>query len=82
MCVCVSERPLHYQERVLPIVHSLGTDSYLLLKKHFSMEAMLVYLGKREREKECVFDMMITADGVCVCVFDTQLVKWRCLNTV
>ncbi|KAI7790055.1 putative arf-GAP with Rho-GAP domain, partial [Triplophysa rosa] len=41
------ERPLHYQERVLPIVHSLSTDSYLLLKKHFSMEAMLVYLASK-----------------------------------
>lgn len=41
------ERPLHYQEKVLPIVHSLGTDSYLLLKKHFSMEAMLVYLASK-----------------------------------
>lgn len=48
VCVCVSERPLHYQEKVLPIFHSLGTDSHLLVKKHFSMEAMLVYLGKRD----------------------------------
>ncbi|KAG7247541.1 hypothetical protein CRUP_031653, partial [Coryphaenoides rupestris] len=31
------ERPLHYQERVLAILHSLGTDSYLLIKKHTSM---------------------------------------------
>uniref|UniRef100_A0A673HGA8 Arf-GAP with Rho-GAP domain, ANK repeat and PH domain-containing protein 1-like n=1 Tax=Sinocyclocheilus rhinocerous TaxID=307959 RepID=A0A673HGA8_9TELE len=38
------ERPLHYLEKVLPIFHSLGTDSHLLVKKHFSMEAMLVYL--------------------------------------
>lgn len=42
-----TERPLHYQEKVLPIVHSLGTDSYLLLKKYFSMEAMLVYLASK-----------------------------------
>ncbi|KAL2096270.1 hypothetical protein ACEWY4_008418 [Coilia grayii] len=42
-----TERPLHYEERVLPIVHSLGTDSHLLLKKHPSMEAMLVYIGSK-----------------------------------
>ncbi|XP_051520901.1 arf-GAP with Rho-GAP domain, ANK repeat and PH domain-containing protein 1-like isoform X2 [Myxocyprinus asiaticus] len=42
-----TERPLHFQERVLPILHSLGTDSYLLVKKHFSMEAMLVYLASK-----------------------------------
>ncbi|XP_048018040.1 arf-GAP with Rho-GAP domain, ANK repeat and PH domain-containing protein 1 isoform X2 [Megalobrama amblycephala] len=42
-----TERPLHYQERVLPIFHSLGTDSHLLVKKHFSMEAMLVYLASK-----------------------------------
>uniref|UniRef100_A0A3B1KJ68 ArfGAP with RhoGAP domain, ankyrin repeat and PH domain 1 n=1 Tax=Astyanax mexicanus TaxID=7994 RepID=A0A3B1KJ68_ASTMX len=42
-----TERPLHYQERVLPILHSLGTDSYLLVKKHHSMEAMLVYLASK-----------------------------------
>ncbi|XP_056304705.1 arf-GAP with Rho-GAP domain, ANK repeat and PH domain-containing protein 1-like [Danio aesculapii] len=41
------ERPLHYQEKVLPIFHSLGTDSHLLVKKHFSMEAMLVYLASK-----------------------------------
>lgn len=42
-----TERPLHYQERVLPILHSLGTDSHLLVKKHYSMEAMLVYLASK-----------------------------------
>uniref|UniRef100_A0A673LWD6 Arf-GAP with Rho-GAP domain, ANK repeat and PH domain-containing protein 1-like n=1 Tax=Sinocyclocheilus rhinocerous TaxID=307959 RepID=A0A673LWD6_9TELE len=41
------ERPLHYLEKVLPIFHSLGTDSHLLVKKHFSMEAMLVYLASK-----------------------------------
>uniref|UniRef100_A0A9J7ZQU0 Arf-GAP with Rho-GAP domain, ANK repeat and PH domain-containing protein 1 n=1 Tax=Cyprinus carpio carpio TaxID=630221 RepID=A0A9J7ZQU0_CYPCA len=41
------ERPLHCQEKVLPIFHSLGTDSHLLVKKHFSMEAMLVYLASK-----------------------------------
>uniref|UniRef100_A0AAR2KAD8 ArfGAP with RhoGAP domain, ankyrin repeat and PH domain 1 n=1 Tax=Pygocentrus nattereri TaxID=42514 RepID=A0AAR2KAD8_PYGNA len=41
------ERPLHYQERVLPILHSLGTDSHLLVKKNYSMEAMLVYLASK-----------------------------------
>ncbi|XP_076850546.1 arf-GAP with Rho-GAP domain, ANK repeat and PH domain-containing protein 1-like isoform X2 [Brachyhypopomus gauderio] len=42
-----TERPLHYQERVLPIVHSLGMDSHLLVKKHYNMEAMLVYLASK-----------------------------------
>uniref|UniRef100_A0A8C1XAN7 ArfGAP with RhoGAP domain, ankyrin repeat and PH domain 1 n=1 Tax=Cyprinus carpio TaxID=7962 RepID=A0A8C1XAN7_CYPCA len=41
------KRPLHYQEKVLPIFHSLGIDSHLLVKKHFSMEAMLVYLASK-----------------------------------
>uniref|UniRef100_A0A3B4T2W6 ArfGAP with RhoGAP domain, ankyrin repeat and PH domain 1 n=2 Tax=Seriola dumerili TaxID=41447 RepID=A0A3B4T2W6_SERDU len=41
------ERPLHYQERVLPILHSFGTDSHLLIKKHLAMEAMIVYLTSR-----------------------------------
>uniref|UniRef100_A0A8C2JMY3 ArfGAP with RhoGAP domain, ankyrin repeat and PH domain 1 n=1 Tax=Cyprinus carpio TaxID=7962 RepID=A0A8C2JMY3_CYPCA len=41
------ERPLHCQEKVLPIFHSLGIDSHLLVKKHFSMEAMLVYLASK-----------------------------------
>ncbi|KAM4628043.1 arf-GAP with Rho-GAP domain, ANK repeat and PH domain-containing protein 1 [Polymixia lowei] len=41
------ERPLHHQERVLPILHSLGTDSHLLIKKHIAMEAMTVYLASK-----------------------------------
>ncbi|XP_037631007.1 arf-GAP with Rho-GAP domain, ANK repeat and PH domain-containing protein 1-like isoform X4 [Sebastes umbrosus] len=41
------ERPLHYQERVLPILHSFGTDSHLLIKKHFAMEAMMLYLASK-----------------------------------
>ncbi|CAN9511322.1 unnamed protein product [Ophioblennius macclurei] len=41
------ERPLHYQERVLPILHSFGTDSHLLIKKHMAMEAMLLFLGSK-----------------------------------
>ncbi|XP_070684834.1 arf-GAP with Rho-GAP domain, ANK repeat and PH domain-containing protein 1 isoform X2 [Pempheris klunzingeri] len=41
------ERPLHYQERVLPILHSFGTDSHLLIKKHLAMDAMVVYLGSK-----------------------------------
>ncbi|KAJ3591300.1 hypothetical protein NHX12_009246, partial [Muraenolepis orangiensis] len=41
------ERPLHYQERVLAMLHSLGTDSYLLIKKHLSMEMMKVYLASK-----------------------------------
>ncbi|XP_072317922.1 arf-GAP with Rho-GAP domain, ANK repeat and PH domain-containing protein 1 [Eucyclogobius newberryi] len=41
------ERPLHYTERVLPILHSFGTDSKLLIKKHPSMEIMLSYLASK-----------------------------------
>ncbi len=43
--VLPSERPLHYEERVLPIIHSFGTDSRLLIKKHVAMDAMILYLG-------------------------------------
>ncbi|XP_072248713.1 arf-GAP with Rho-GAP domain, ANK repeat and PH domain-containing protein 1 isoform X3 [Leuresthes tenuis] len=41
------ERPLHYQERVLPILHSVGTDSHLLIKKQPAMEAMLLFLSNK-----------------------------------
>ncbi|XP_030600008.1 arf-GAP with Rho-GAP domain, ANK repeat and PH domain-containing protein 1 isoform X2 [Archocentrus centrarchus] len=41
------ERPLHYQERVLPIVHSVGTESHLLIKKHLAMEAIIHYLTSK-----------------------------------
>lgn len=41
------ERPLHYTERVLPILHSFGTDSKLLIKKHHDMEAILSYLASK-----------------------------------
>ncbi|XP_040345033.1 arf-GAP with Rho-GAP domain, ANK repeat and PH domain-containing protein 1 [Herpailurus yagouaroundi] len=40
-----AERPLHFAEKVLPILHGLGTDSYLVVKKYQSMEAMLLYLA-------------------------------------
>ncbi|KAM6286484.1 arf-GAP with Rho-GAP domain, ANK repeat and PH domain-containing protein 1 isoform 2-T2 [Spheniscus humboldti] len=40
-----AERPLHYSEKVLPILHCLGTESYLVVKKQMSMENMLIYLG-------------------------------------
>uniref|UniRef100_A0A8C8AWM8 ArfGAP with RhoGAP domain, ankyrin repeat and PH domain 1 n=1 Tax=Otus sunia TaxID=257818 RepID=A0A8C8AWM8_9STRI len=42
-----AERPLHYSEKVLPILHGLGTESYLVVKKQMSMENMLVYLASR-----------------------------------
>nr|XP_015197062.1 PREDICTED: arf-GAP with Rho-GAP domain, ANK repeat and PH domain-containing protein 1 isoform X4 [Lepisosteus oculatus] len=42
-----TERPLHYQEKVLPILHSMGTESCVVVKKHFSMEAMLIYLASK-----------------------------------
>ncbi|KAG7480217.1 arf-GAP with Rho-GAP domain, ANK repeat and PH domain-containing protein 1 isoform X1 [Solea senegalensis] len=41
------ERPLHYQERVLPILHAFGTDSHLLIKKHVALESMIVYLSSK-----------------------------------
>ncbi|XP_060129967.1 arf-GAP with Rho-GAP domain, ANK repeat and PH domain-containing protein 1 isoform X8 [Zootoca vivipara] len=42
-----AERPLHYSEKVLPILHSLGKDSYLVVKKQLSMENMLLYLASK-----------------------------------
>lgn len=45
-CALSPERPLHFSEKVLPILHSLGIDSYLVVKKYQSMEAMLLYLGR------------------------------------
>ncbi|KAM6288946.1 arf-GAP with Rho-GAP domain, ANK repeat and PH domain-containing protein 1, partial [Aegotheles albertisi] len=39
-----AERPLHYSEKVLPILHSLGTESCLVVKKQMAMENMLIYL--------------------------------------
>ncbi|KAL7975781.1 hypothetical protein Chor_010733, partial [Crotalus horridus] len=42
-----AERPLHYSEKVLPIMHSLGKDSYLVVKKQLSMETMLLYLASK-----------------------------------
>jgi hypothetical protein len=45
-CDLSPERPLHFAEKVLPILHGLGMDSYLVVKKHQSMEAMLLYLGR------------------------------------
>ncbi|XP_060091040.1 arf-GAP with Rho-GAP domain, ANK repeat and PH domain-containing protein 1-like [Heteronotia binoei] len=42
-----AERPLHYSEKVLPIVHSLGKDSYLVVKRQVAMEHMLVYTASR-----------------------------------
>uniref|UniRef100_A0A1A7XFN8 ArfGAP with RhoGAP domain, ankyrin repeat and PH domain 1 n=1 Tax=Iconisemion striatum TaxID=60296 RepID=A0A1A7XFN8_9TELE len=48
--VCIKEemeRPLHYEERVLAILHSIGTESFLLIKKHPAMDTMLVYLATK-----------------------------------
>nr|XP_033803816.1 arf-GAP with Rho-GAP domain, ANK repeat and PH domain-containing protein 1 isoform X2 [Geotrypetes seraphini] len=42
-----TERPLHYLEKVLPLMHSLGTGSYLVVKKNLSMENMLIYLASK-----------------------------------
>lgn len=44
-----SERPLHYQERVLPILHSFGNESHLLIKRQPAMDAMIIYLGKHRK---------------------------------
>uniref|UniRef100_A0A3P8TNR2 ArfGAP with RhoGAP domain, ankyrin repeat and PH domain 1 n=1 Tax=Amphiprion percula TaxID=161767 RepID=A0A3P8TNR2_AMPPE len=41
------ERLLHYQERVLPILHSFGTDSHLLIKKHLAIQAMVLFLASK-----------------------------------
>nr|XP_020473812.1 arf-GAP with Rho-GAP domain, ANK repeat and PH domain-containing protein 1 isoform X1 [Monopterus albus]XP_020473813.1 arf-GAP with Rho-GAP domain, ANK repeat and PH domain-containing protein 1 isoform X1 [Monopterus albus]XP_020473814.1 arf-GAP with Rho-GAP domain, ANK repeat and PH domain-containing protein 1 isoform X1 [Monopterus albus] len=41
------ERPLHYKERVLPILHSVGADSHLLIKKHLAMDTMISYLASK-----------------------------------
>uniref|UniRef100_H3AXP9 ArfGAP with RhoGAP domain, ankyrin repeat and PH domain 1 n=1 Tax=Latimeria chalumnae TaxID=7897 RepID=H3AXP9_LATCH len=41
------ERLLHFSEKVLPIFHSLGSDSYLVVKRHLSMEPMLIYLASK-----------------------------------
>ncbi|XP_047247047.1 arf-GAP with Rho-GAP domain, ANK repeat and PH domain-containing protein 1-like isoform X4 [Girardinichthys multiradiatus] len=41
------ERPLHYQERVLPILHSVGNESHLLIKKQPAMDAMIIYLATK-----------------------------------
>ncbi|XP_038673920.1 arf-GAP with Rho-GAP domain, ANK repeat and PH domain-containing protein 1 isoform X3 [Scyliorhinus canicula] len=46
------ERPLHYREKVLPILHSLGTDSYLVVKKNIAMETMLMYLASRVADQK------------------------------
>ncbi|XP_029457909.1 arf-GAP with Rho-GAP domain, ANK repeat and PH domain-containing protein 1 isoform X3 [Rhinatrema bivittatum] len=42
-----TERPLHYLEKVLPLLHSLGTGSYLVVRKNLSMENMLIYLASK-----------------------------------
>ncbi|KAM6946388.1 arf-GAP with Rho-GAP domain, ANK repeat and PH domain-containing protein 1 [Aplochiton taeniatus] len=42
-----TERPLQHQQRVLPILHSLGVDSHLLIKKHIAMESILLYLASK-----------------------------------
>lgn len=50
--VLPSERPLHYQERVLPILHSFGTNSHLLIKKHIAMDAMILFLGENTNHQQ------------------------------
>ncbi|XP_060682327.1 arf-GAP with Rho-GAP domain, ANK repeat and PH domain-containing protein 1 isoform X1 [Hemiscyllium ocellatum] len=46
------ERPLHYTEKVLPILHSLGADSYLVVKKNMAIEAMLMYLASKVADQK------------------------------
>ncbi|KAJ8347834.1 hypothetical protein SKAU_G00264230 [Synaphobranchus kaupii] len=40
-----TERLLHYQEKVLPVFHSPGRESILLVKRNVFMKAMLHYLA-------------------------------------
>lgn len=47
-----AERPLHYSEKVLPIVHCLGKDSYLVVKRQLSMENMMLYLGQWQKQRK------------------------------
>lgn len=75
------ERPLHYQERVLPILHALGTDSHLVIKKHLAMEAMITYLCKPTHSMwSCLFITIHTFRVLHVTTFPSdasahQLVK-------
>ncbi|KAG7484356.1 hypothetical protein MATL_G00048550 [Megalops atlanticus] len=48
-----TERSLHYQERVLSVFLCLGMDSNVLVKKHPSMRAMLLYLVNEENISKC-----------------------------
>ena len=65
-CDLPPERPLHFAEKVLPILHGLGTDSYLVVKKHPSMEAMLLYLGRCcARRVLCPGGCCAGEDGAC-----------------
>ncbi|ELK30023.1 Arf-GAP with Rho-GAP domain, ANK repeat and PH domain-containing protein 1 [Myotis davidii] len=45
-----TELPLHFLGKVLPILHGLGIDSYLVVKKYQSMEATLQYLASHVGE--------------------------------
>ncbi|TNN61478.1 Arf-GAP with Rho-GAP domain, ANK repeat and PH domain-containing protein 1 [Liparis tanakae] len=54
-CGVSSERPLHHQERVLPVLHSIGTESHLLIKRHLAMAAMMLHLaGQADASKHGV----------------------------
>ncbi|XP_059502842.1 arf-GAP with Rho-GAP domain, ANK repeat and PH domain-containing protein 1 isoform X2 [Stegostoma tigrinum] len=46
------ERPLHYTEKVLPILHSLGADSYLVVKKNMAIDTMLLYLASKVADQK------------------------------
>lgn len=63
-----SERPVHYQERVLPL--SCETDSYLIIKKHIDMEAMLNYLGEHSNHNHhsCLINCIV--GGICQRILD------------
>ncbi|XP_075871057.1 arf-GAP with Rho-GAP domain, ANK repeat and PH domain-containing protein 1 isoform X4 [Nelusetta ayraudi] len=43
-----TERPLHYRERPLPLVHSSGTNAYLIVKNHLVMRDMVRYLADKK----------------------------------
>ncbi|XP_048453815.1 arf-GAP with Rho-GAP domain, ANK repeat and PH domain-containing protein 1-like [Rhincodon typus] len=46
------ERPLHYTEKVLPILQSLGADSYLVVKKNMAIDTMLMYLASKVADQK------------------------------
>lgn len=46
------ERPLHHTEKVLPILHALATDSYVVVKRNTALDNMLMYLGSKVADQK------------------------------